>query len=166
MPTITPPAKSTQHSSDPRPAQKNAPPEHGYKLVNHTHATGRAQEKVSTDEAEGGNSRRMRRQAGAEPTVAADPVKRNAEKEYAPYPYQARDALQYLKNYETADGRRPLNDLSEDNVADFNAEDSMGRVHPLLGSVERGEQNVTLRSLQVIASGLGTTMAKLLAGLE
>jgi transcriptional regulator with XRE-family HTH domain len=34
-----------------------------------------------------------------------------------------------------------------------------------MGAVERGEQNLTLKSLQVIASGLGTTMAKLLSGL-
>ena len=35
-----------------------------------------------------------------------------------------------------------------------------------MGAVERGEQNLTLKSLQIIARGLETTMAKLLSGLE
>jgi transcriptional regulator with XRE-family HTH domain len=35
-----------------------------------------------------------------------------------------------------------------------------------MGAVERGQQNLTLKSLRLIASGLGTTMAKLLSGLE
>jgi len=32
--------------------------------------------------------------------------------------------------------------------------------------VKRGEQNLTLKTLHIIAKGLGTTMAKLLSGLE
>ena len=35
-----------------------------------------------------------------------------------------------------------------------------------MGAVERGEQNLTLKTLHIIAKGLGTTMAKLLSGLE
>ena len=43
--------------------------------------------------------------------------------------------------------------------------DLCGLHRNFMGSVERGEQNVTLRSLHTIAAGLGTTIAKLLAGL-
>lgn len=44
--------------------------------------------------------------------------------------------------------------------------DSVGLHRNFMGAVERGEQNLTIRSLQTIARGLGTTMAKLLSGLE
>lgn len=44
--------------------------------------------------------------------------------------------------------------------------DKCGLHRNFMGAVERGEQNLTLKSLQVIASGLGTTMAKLLSGLD
>jgi len=43
--------------------------------------------------------------------------------------------------------------------------DMCGLHRNFMGSVERGEQNLTLKSLQTIARGLKTTMAKLLAGL-
>ena len=43
--------------------------------------------------------------------------------------------------------------------------DQVGLHRNFMGAVERGEQNLTLRSLQTIARGLGTTMAKLLSGL-
>lgn len=44
--------------------------------------------------------------------------------------------------------------------------DEFGLHRNFMGSVERGEQNLTLKSLQIITTGLGTTMAKLLSGLE
>jgi transcriptional regulator with XRE-family HTH domain len=43
--------------------------------------------------------------------------------------------------------------------------DKCGLHRNFMGSVERGEQNLTLKSLQIIAHGLGTTMSKLLSGL-
>jgi transcriptional regulator with XRE-family HTH domain len=43
--------------------------------------------------------------------------------------------------------------------------DKCGLHRNFMGAVERGEQNLTLKTLQVIATGLGTTMAKLLSGL-
>jgi transcriptional regulator with XRE-family HTH domain len=44
--------------------------------------------------------------------------------------------------------------------------DMCGLHRNFIGAAERGEQNLTLKSLQVIARGLGTTMAKLLSGLD
>lgn len=44
--------------------------------------------------------------------------------------------------------------------------DKVGFHRNFMGAVERGEQNLTLRTLNTIANGLGTTMAKLLSGLE
>lgn len=44
--------------------------------------------------------------------------------------------------------------------------DIVGLHRNFMGAVERGQQNLTLKSLQTIAQGLGTTMAKLLSGLE
>ena len=43
--------------------------------------------------------------------------------------------------------------------------DRCGLHRNFMGAVERGEQNLTLKSLQIIANGLGTSMAKLLSGL-
>jgi transcriptional regulator with XRE-family HTH domain len=43
--------------------------------------------------------------------------------------------------------------------------DKCGLHRNFMGAVERGEQNLTLKSLQVIADGLRTTMAKLLSGI-
>jgi transcriptional regulator with XRE-family HTH domain len=43
--------------------------------------------------------------------------------------------------------------------------DQCGLHRNFMGAVERGEQNLTLKSLQVIADGLRTTMAKLLSGI-
>jgi transcriptional regulator with XRE-family HTH domain len=44
--------------------------------------------------------------------------------------------------------------------------DRVGLHRNFMGAVERGQQNLTLKSLQLIARGLGTTMSKLLSGLE
>jgi len=44
--------------------------------------------------------------------------------------------------------------------------DALGLHRNFMGSVERGEQNLTLKSLRHIAQGLGTTMSKLLSGLD
>jgi transcriptional regulator with XRE-family HTH domain len=44
--------------------------------------------------------------------------------------------------------------------------DKCGLHRNFMGAVERGEQNLTLKTLRVIATGLGTNMAKLLSGLE
>jgi transcriptional regulator with XRE-family HTH domain len=43
--------------------------------------------------------------------------------------------------------------------------DKCGLHRNFMGSIERGEQNLTLKTLQTIADGLGTTMAKLLSGI-
>jgi transcriptional regulator with XRE-family HTH domain len=43
--------------------------------------------------------------------------------------------------------------------------DACGLHRNFMGSVERGRQNLTLKSLGIIAKGLGTTMSKLLSGL-
>jgi len=43
--------------------------------------------------------------------------------------------------------------------------DACGLHRNFMGAVERGQQNLTLKSLRVVASGLGTTMSKLLSGL-
>jgi DNA-binding XRE family transcriptional regulator len=44
--------------------------------------------------------------------------------------------------------------------------DKCGLHRNFMGAVERGEQNLTLKTPLIIATGLGTNMAKLLAGLE
>jgi transcriptional regulator with XRE-family HTH domain len=44
--------------------------------------------------------------------------------------------------------------------------DKCGLHRNFMGAVERGEQNLTLKSLHMIATGLRTNMAKLLSGLE
>ena len=44
--------------------------------------------------------------------------------------------------------------------------DKCGIHRNFMGAVERGEQNLTLKTLHVISRGLGTNMAKLLSGLE
>jgi transcriptional regulator with XRE-family HTH domain len=44
--------------------------------------------------------------------------------------------------------------------------DTCGLHRNFMGAVERGEQNLTLKTLRIIATGLGTNMAKLLSGLE
>ena len=44
--------------------------------------------------------------------------------------------------------------------------DKCGIHRNFMGAVERGEQNLTLKTLRIIATGLGTNMAKLLSGLE
>lgn len=44
--------------------------------------------------------------------------------------------------------------------------DACGLHRNFMGSVERGRQNLTLKSLRIIANGLGISMAKLLAGLR
>ena len=44
--------------------------------------------------------------------------------------------------------------------------DKCGLHRNFMGAVERGEQNLTLKTLRIIATGLGTKMAKLLSGLE
>jgi transcriptional regulator with XRE-family HTH domain len=44
--------------------------------------------------------------------------------------------------------------------------DKCGLHRNFMGAVERGEQNLTLKTLRIIATGLGTNMAKLLSGLE
>ena len=43
--------------------------------------------------------------------------------------------------------------------------DKCGLHRNFMGAVERGEQNLTLKTLHIIATGLGTNMAKLLSGL-
>jgi transcriptional regulator with XRE-family HTH domain len=43
--------------------------------------------------------------------------------------------------------------------------DACGLHRNFMGSVERGRQNLTLKSLRTIAKGLGTSMSKLLSGL-
>jgi transcriptional regulator with XRE-family HTH domain len=43
--------------------------------------------------------------------------------------------------------------------------DACGIHRNFMGAVERGQQNLTLKSLRGIADGLGTTMSKLLSGL-
>jgi len=44
--------------------------------------------------------------------------------------------------------------------------DACGLHRNFMGAVERGEQNLTLKSLRIIANGLGTSMSKLLSGLK
>ncbi len=44
--------------------------------------------------------------------------------------------------------------------------DALGLHRNFMGSIERGEQNLTLKTLHHVAQGLGTTMAKLLSGLD
>jgi transcriptional regulator with XRE-family HTH domain len=44
--------------------------------------------------------------------------------------------------------------------------DACGLHRNFMGAVERGRQNLTLKSLRIIAKGLGTSMSKLLSGLE
>jgi transcriptional regulator with XRE-family HTH domain len=44
--------------------------------------------------------------------------------------------------------------------------DACGLHRNFMGSVERGRQNLTLKSLRIIATGLGITMSKLLSGLR
>jgi transcriptional regulator with XRE-family HTH domain len=43
--------------------------------------------------------------------------------------------------------------------------DICGLHRNFMGAVERGRQNLTLKSLRIIAKGLGTSMSKLLSGL-
>jgi transcriptional regulator with XRE-family HTH domain len=43
--------------------------------------------------------------------------------------------------------------------------DACGLHRNFMGAVERGRQNLTLKSLGIIAKGLGTTMSRLLSGL-
>ena len=43
--------------------------------------------------------------------------------------------------------------------------DACGLHRNFMGAVERGRQNLTLKSLRLIAQSLGTTMSKLLSGL-
>jgi transcriptional regulator with XRE-family HTH domain len=43
--------------------------------------------------------------------------------------------------------------------------DACGLHRNFMGAVERGRQNLTLKSLRIIAKGLGTSMSKLLSGL-
>lgn len=43
--------------------------------------------------------------------------------------------------------------------------DVCGLHRNFMGAVERGRQNLTLKSLRIIANGLGTSMSKLLSGL-
>ena len=43
--------------------------------------------------------------------------------------------------------------------------DACGLHRNVMGAIERGEQNLTLKTLQIIARGLNTTIAKLFAGL-
>jgi len=44
--------------------------------------------------------------------------------------------------------------------------DACGLHRNVMGAIERGEQNVTLKTILIIARGLDTTVAKLFAGLE
>jgi transcriptional regulator with XRE-family HTH domain len=44
--------------------------------------------------------------------------------------------------------------------------DACGLHRNFMGAVERGRQNLTIKSLRTIAKGLGTSMSKLLSGLE
>lgn len=44
--------------------------------------------------------------------------------------------------------------------------DLCGLHRNFMGAVERGRQNLTLKSLRIISKGLGVSMAKLLSGLE
>ena len=44
--------------------------------------------------------------------------------------------------------------------------DKCGLDRTYIGGVERGERNVSLRNLNVIAEGLGISLSKLLKGLE
>ena len=43
--------------------------------------------------------------------------------------------------------------------------DVCGLHRNFMGAVERGQQNLTLKSLRILAKGLGTSMSKLLSGL-
>lgn len=53
-----------------------------------------------------------------------------------------------------------LGGLSQESFAD-----ACGLHRNYMGTIERGEQNVTLKTLQIIARGLNTSVSKLLAGL-
>lgn len=44
--------------------------------------------------------------------------------------------------------------------------DTCGLHRNFMGAVERGRQNLTLKSLRTIAQGLGTTLSKLLSGMD
>ena len=44
--------------------------------------------------------------------------------------------------------------------------DAIGLHRNYMGAIERGEQNLTLKTLQVVAQGLNTSVSKLLEGLD
>lgn len=44
--------------------------------------------------------------------------------------------------------------------------DACGLHRNYMGTIERGEQNVTIKTLQIIARGLNTSVSKLFAGLD
>jgi transcriptional regulator with XRE-family HTH domain len=58
------------------------------------------------------------------------------------------------------DARKSL-ELSQDDFADHI---DMHRAY--YGAIERGEKNITLQTLHRVATGLGTTMAELLEGID
>ena len=44
--------------------------------------------------------------------------------------------------------------------------DACGLHRNYMGAIERGEQNITIKTLQIIARGLDTSVSKLFAGLD
>jgi len=44
--------------------------------------------------------------------------------------------------------------------------DAIGLHRNYMGAIERGEQNLTLKTMQVVAQGLNTSVSKLLEGLD
>lgn len=55
---------------------------------------------------------------------------------------------------------REAKGFTQESFADY-----CGLHRNFMGAIERGEQNLTLKTLHVIAKGLGTTMARLLSGI-
>ena len=44
--------------------------------------------------------------------------------------------------------------------------DKVGLHRNYMGAIERGEQNITIKTLQIVARGLNTSVSKLFAGLD
>lgn len=44
--------------------------------------------------------------------------------------------------------------------------DACGLHRNYMGAIERGEQNITIKTLQIVARGLGISVSKLFAGLD
>ena len=65
-------------------------------------------------------------------------VERSSEADYRPYPYHDEAAIDYLRNYKTSEGARPLRDVTAANIGNYHVEDNHGNVDSLLGSVRDG----------------------------